>query len=269
MAKIINLKDITFNSEFGIRGDLENLKDLPQYEIPEAKGIKVVSFNKKGFMKTELDEFSKEFIEYSIETELPVLEIGALFGAATIPLLKKGKTVIANDISAEHLSALYHNAPKEHLDKLYLNLKSFPFETEFPDNSLQAILVCRIAHFLTGEEILEGFKRIHKWLAPGGRFYFVALSPYHHLLREKFLPIYLEKLEKGEEWPGIIENMQEYNPKEAKDIPNLMHAFEERIMEPVLAKSDFIIKNMKKFDYSTNNSNGIGYLGFVAEKPHK
>ena len=255
------------DSPYGIMAKNVDLQSIAIPEMPGQKGDKVVTLNKTGFMKTELDPFTLKFIEYAKTLSIPVLEIGASYGPASLPALKNNSIVIANDIDEMHLAILCNNTPKEYLENLYLKPGYFPHGIDFPENSLGAVLVCRIAHFLNGEEIETGLKKIFKWLVPGGKLYFVTLSPYHHLLKDKFLPIYESRLNNGDKWPGLINNMRELNPNEAEDIPNFLHVFEEQAIKNKLLKQGYEIEELITFDYGSDPSDDRGYLGFEAVKP--
>lgn len=263
----MSIDTVNLNKEsFGIRGDDPELEKLPQYTMPIQNGDKIATLNKTGYMKVELDEFSEQFIIDAKNSIHPVLELGSAYGASAVKVLEQGGTIIANDISKEHLSVLYHNSPNSHRKRLYLNNNSFPVQTNFPANSISGVLLCRMAHFLKGEEIELGINKIHNWLIPGGKLYFVSLSPYHHLLREKFLPIYKQRFKDGDKWPGIITSMQEYNPSEKDDIPNFLHVFDIEIMSALLERHGFAIEKIKLFDYSNLSSDNLGYIGVVAKK---
>lgn len=258
------------STAFGIKASDQALHALPHINMPAQKGDKIVTLNKQGFMKVEMDNVSLAFIEHAKNSTLPVLEIGAAYGAAAIPALDHGATVIANDISDEHLAILYRRAKPTQLSQLYLNNNRFPGEMNLPAESLGAVLACRVAHFLTGDEMAEGLKKVYDWLAPGGKLYFVTLSPYHHILRETFLPIYLQRVEDGEEWPGIVPNLQELaSPEEAKDLPTFLHVFDEPIIRARMQKIGFEVEQVDLLDYSSMNSDGRGYIGVVAVKPKK
>ena len=47
----------------------------------------------------------------------PILDIGAAYGVNTIPALKNGATVIANDLEQSHLDILVVNTPKKYRKK--------------------------------------------------------------------------------------------------------------------------------------------------------
>lgn len=66
--------------------------------MPEPVGNKIVTANKMGFMKSKLDIFSNDFVCFANNQHYPVLEIGASYGIASLEALKRGNSVIANDI---------------------------------------------------------------------------------------------------------------------------------------------------------------------------
>lgn len=254
------------DTEFGVAAKNIDFSKLPKIKIPDARGEKIPTMNQTGYMKTELDPYSESFIKFAANSKKPALEIGTAYGVASIEALKKGATIIANDIEEKHLIALLQNTPKDYYNNLFLKPGSFPDEIELPENSISSVLICRVAHFFTGEQIETGFKKIHKWLIPGGKLYFVSLTPYHHLLRDNFLQTYIKNYDQGVKWPGLITNFREYNPKEADDIPNLFHVFDDKLMKKLLTEIGFDIEEMTYFDYSTNMSDQKGYIGFIAEK---
>ena len=141
---------------------------------PDKQG-RILTLNQTGFMKIDLDPISKEFINSAKKSNLPVLEIGAAYGAASIELLKSGASVIANDIDMRHLMLLKDQVPKHCYKNLYLNNQHFPTTTDFPENFFSHILCCRVAHFLTPTEMEIALDKIAKWLAPEGRLFFVIL----------------------------------------------------------------------------------------------
>jgi 2-polyprenyl-3-methyl-5-hydroxy-6-metoxy-1,4-benzoquinol methylase len=73
-------------------------------EMPpaDASGF-VKTINNMGFMTTYLDEFSQQFVDSSANCDGPVLDIGCAYGNASLPALKLGARVIANDVDPRHL----------------------------------------------------------------------------------------------------------------------------------------------------------------------
>ena len=225
--------------------------------MPSIENNKFVTLNNYSYMKLKPDIFSQKFIDY--KTKLPMLEIGTAYGYTTRAALLNGATIIANDLDHRHLAILYQQTPKELLNHLYLKPGAFPEEVNFPTGSLGAVLMCRVAHFFSPEQLVSGLNKISNWLIPGGKLFFVSITPTHRLLNDEFMPIYKQRLEMGEKWPGIINNMKELNPLEAENFPDFFNVFDEYIIKNLLPEFGFSIEEMQLFD---NN----GYLGFVAEK---
>ncbi len=238
---------------------------------PETDG-KIATLNQTGFMTPDQSPYNLQFIEFAKKSQHPVLDVGAAYGLVSLPALEQGATVIANDIDERHLLLLREQTPPDLRGHLILSKRRFPNETEFPDNSLGAILLCRVAHFLTGDEMEHAIQKMKRWLIPGGRIVVVTLSPYHRLLKEKFLPIYLERAREGNPWPGAIENMHEYVPHEADKIPKFVHVMDTNSLGKAFRKYEFTVIEEGLFDYTRPTAipnDGKGYYGIIVEKPNK
>lgn len=259
------------NTPFGISATHEDLLIEGDLKIPEPEEDgKIATLNQMGFMTPDQNPYNTRFIEFAAQSPFPVLEIGAAYGLTVLPTLERGSTVIANDIDERHLLLLREQAPLELRSNLILNKRRFPDETEFPENSLGAILACRVVHFLTGEEMERGIEKMKRWLVPGGQIFVVTLSPYHRHLKDRFLPIYLKRARKNDPWPGTIENMHEYVPHEANKIPKFCHVMDTNSLGQAFQRHGFRVIKEQFFDYKRPNakSNGDkGYYGIIVEKP--
>ena len=197
----------------------------------------VKTLNNQGFMTNYLDEFSQEFVTFAPKAPGPVLDIGAAYGVASLPALEAGAHVIANDIDSRHLELLQQEAlartPKIANTQLILAPGKFPEELEFAPNSIGAVLACRLFHFFDGPTISKSIKKIHEWLAPGGKFFLVCETPYVGGL-QPFWPIYEERVASGEPWPGYIDDFMLIDPNRAKDLPKSMH-----LLEPFVLRRAF------------------------------
>ncbi|HBG34367.1 MAG: hypothetical protein A2X70_04750 [Alphaproteobacteria bacterium GWC2_42_16] len=216
------------DTPFGVSATRVDLPIDKNLHIPEPeKDGRFQTLNQTGFMIQDQNPYTEKFIEFAAETNHPVLEIGAAYGITALAALRKGAKVIANDLEAKHLLLLNEQAPQELRSKLILNNRRFPNDTNFPDNSLGAILACRIIHFLRGDEIAQAIEKMMRWLVPGGRIFIIAVSPYYHSF-SNFLPIYLKNVDVKLPWPGEIENAHEYAPHRAQQIPKFLHLMETR-----------------------------------------
>ncbi len=236
---------------------------------PPSPGDLTVTLNKQGYMLTSLHEYSEAFVNFSPLAPGPVLDIGAAYGVASIPALKTGAYVIANDIDMRHLEILKQNTPKSCLKRLELKPGKIPGEVRFPENSLGAVLASGVLHFLQGEELIEAIHQIHSWLKPGGKIFFASSTPYAKLYHN-FLPLYLKRKKDGQKWPGLIENTAHYVPEIAHEIPEVINLLDLDILEPILLKAGFVVEKIGFFNISkianNVNSEGNAVLGAIAHK---
>jgi SAM-dependent methyltransferase len=253
---------------YGLRADDTSFCEFKSVSMPEQKGDKIVTMNNQGFMRVELDPFSQKWINEASQNQYPFLEIGAAYGQASIKALKKGATIIANDIEMLHLAIIRNRVSAKFHKKLYLNCNAFPEGVELQDSSIGGVLFCRVGHFFTTEKMLESLKKIYNILVPGGSLYFTSVSPYHYTFAQDFLPRFLERKKRGEANPGYIENMKQYMPsfESTQFVPEFLNAWDIDTISKLLKISKFNIIEKRLFDYSKNNSNGKGFTGVQAIK---
>jgi SAM-dependent methyltransferase len=238
--------------------------------LPECQTDGMIpTLNKNGFMTVGLDPISLEFIEFSAKCRSPVLDVGAAYGVASISALERGATVIANDVDEGHLSILRERTQTQYWEHLYLNNARFPDEVDFPEQSLGAVLMRRVSHFLTADEMERALDKIKSWLVPGGRLYIVTMSPFHYNL-PGFSLEYERRWEAGDCWPGIIHNMHDYAPHIADYTTNFLHVMDEKVLTKALEKRSLKAIKVVSFDYAAGgvslNAEGQGYCGAIAEK---
>lgn len=229
---------------------------------------KIPTLNRTGLMTQDRDPFSEAFIEEAQRCGMPVLEIGAAYGITTIEALKRGAVIVANDIEPRHLIILRQRTPKEYYKNLYLDASAFPKETNFPNDTFGAVLMCRVAHLFTPEEMELSLDKIEKILKPGGKLYITTISPYHHEFAN-FQEIYNERWEKGIKWPGVITNLKDYLPNISDIIPNYAHIMDDRPLVDALTKHGFLIEKSLFYDYVRPNKSlriGKEYYGVIAVK---
>lgn len=236
-------------------------------EYPNKVGDDIPTLNRMGYMKIDLDEFCKEFIENATSKEGLLLEIGCAYGFIVQQVLAKGGKIIASDLSKEHLSILLTNTLPEYLNNLHIYPGAFPGDIKLPSESINAVLTSRIMHFLQGEEVEKGLDKIYEWLIPGGKLYFVATSPYNSAFNKRFLPTYLDRVKGSAKWPGEINNLQESAPEHKEFLGSYINLFDIPQLEALLPRHGFKIEKISLFDYpNTPDSEGKGHVGFVATK---
>ncbi len=254
-------------TEFGVLASSIDISKVPMHANPEQVRDELITMNQYGYMKFEWDEFGKNFAQFAKETEKLVLEIGPAYGWVTHKILEMNKTIIAADISKEHLEVLVRNAPQDKLDKLFLYHASFPEEVDFPEESLGVILASRILHFLSGDKIEEGLDKIYKWLEPNGKFVCTNCSIYHYSVKDQWLSTFKDREKQGVKWPGVITNQKESSPTHAPHVQDYLNIFDVKTFEKLLPDHGFKIDKIKLYDYPSDiYSDGIGHIGFIATK---
>ena len=243
-------------TEFGILASSIDISKVTEHAKPKQIRDELITMNQYGYMKFEWDEFGRDFAKLAQETEKPVLEIGPAYGWLTHRILEMDKSIIAADISKEHLEVLLRDAPVDKLDKLFLQ------------ESLGVILASRVFHFLEGQVIEKGLDKIHRWLQPGGKLICTNCSIYHYSVKENWLSTYKEREKNGDKWPGVIINQRESSPMHAPYVQNYLNVFDIAQFKELLPKHGFEIEKIKLFDYPSDiySENKQGHIGFVARK---
>jgi SAM-dependent methyltransferase len=125
--------------------------------------------NHMGWSSETPHEYSQAFLDYAASPAcagLPVLDIGAAYGVATLPALAAGATVYANDLDPEHFRAISDATPPEHAHRLRLVPGRFPDDLSFAADSLGAVHASNVLHFLPGEDLRHGLTFLYRWLVP-------------------------------------------------------------------------------------------------------
>lgn len=216
---------------------------------------RVQTLNKKGAMSPQLDKISSEFVNFAAQPNKKVLEIGAGYGLACTEALKLGaKSYTANDLDARHLNILAKNVAaldKKYLSYIHLISGSFPHDLKIKENYYDAILIARVLHFMTPEELTETLQASYKMLKPNGKVYAVMLSPYVKGYAA-FIPEFEKRIQNQEPNPGYIENLLDFSdatviPKtDIKETEQRFFFFDKRTAKSYFEKNGFVIeKNLE------------------------
>ncbi len=249
---------------------LANLK--LQQPLKEKKGSLVTTLNKMGYMTLSLDPYSEEFTDHAatLLPSTPSLEIGAAYGIATLPALEKGATIIANDLSYQHLKILHANTPSHLRQNLTLMPGRFPYEVTLAPQSLGAVLSSRVIHFFSPQEVEDSLKLIFNSLVPFGKLFIISETPYLRDYKE-FIPVFEKRKRQKNKWPGLIEDIGLYQPKKMQNIPKQLHFFDADTLSAVVSNHGFIVEKVSMFersDYSPDlRLDGRESVGIVAYKP--
>jgi len=245
-----------------------DIESLPDHKKPEQVRDEIPTLNKFGYMKFEFEEFSKAFVDYAKEATKPVLEIGTAYGWITHKVLETGATIVASDISQEHLEVLLKDTPKDKVGNLSVIQGSFPDDINFPQGSFDAVLASRIFHFLEPNEVEKGLDKIHSWLVESGKLICTNCSIYHSSVKKQMLKTFEKRIAAGDKWPGIVSSQEEQDPVHKDYSRDFLNTFYKEQLEELLPKHGFKIEKIKYFDYPSDPwlDDNKGHIGFVARK---
>ncbi|MDF1757774.1 MAG: class I SAM-dependent methyltransferase [Legionellaceae bacterium] len=212
-----------------------------------------------GFTTSPCDPVSMKFIAHAshiAKNNGSVLEIGAAFGAATLGAIEKGVKVFCNDIAPENLAVVKNrlmklngntkdiNSHKD--DNLVLIPGKFPDELHsLPKKSFDAILVCRVLHFFSGEKIDESLAFLTKLLTPKGKLYIVCETPFLKNW-QKFIPELNSRIQAGEEWPGEINNPANFESSgRVKSLPKFVNWMTKEVLERAVKRAGLMVEEVK------------------------
>lgn len=212
---------------------------------PEPNGF-VKTLNNMGFMTSTLDAFSQNFTDFSSQAPGPVLDIGAAYGVASLAALEKGARVIANDSDLRHLKILKDRTPTYLRSKLELLPGKFPEDLNIAPNSIGAVLICRVLHFLEGPAIQYAAQKLYQWIYPRGKVFVVAETPYLKNFKA-FIPIYESRKAASAPWPGFIDDVMAIAPERGASLPPKMHFLDPEVLSRVFEEAGFLIERVETF----------------------
>lgn len=109
-----------------------------------------------------------------------------------------------------------------------------------------------------------------KWLAPGGKVYIVADSPYSEAVKD-FIPVFERRQKSGELWPGTIEDISTFNHPRQKDLPTFMNLLDPKTISRTLINCGFTVEQCSYFaqssfpvDSQLDGREGIGAIAVKA-----
>lgn len=228
------------------------------------------TLNRMGGMSPTLDDVSAAFVAFAPQAPGVALDVGAAYGIATLAALAAGATVIANDMEPRHLQILADRTPEVDRERLTLAPGSFPDDLALAPGSLGAVLLARMLHFLDGASIERGLAGLYEALAPGGKVFGVAVTPYLRKL-VPFQPTYAARVVAGERWPGQIDDVGAFDPEGAAGLPTRMNFLDPAVISRALVEAGFVVEQADFFSraefVADMKLDGREMVGFIARKP--
>lgn len=255
----------SFADEYKLREAVEKAKSL-HLTLPELEDDgRVRTLNKKGSMFQVQDMTSEAFLS-SIKGK-KVLEIGAAYGNILLKSLNlRFNKYVVNDLDPRHLF-IAATRVKERIDEglvessvgenvLFVDCE-FGVDCRFSSDSFDAILIARVLHFFTPEQITAGIKDLYRILKVKGQVYAIATTPYIKRY-SKFIPEYERRVQNGDPFPGYVEKLGNYldlsliSAEELKKVNNETFMF----LDPVVLAREF--KNAG-FNVKVSKTVPLGY----------
>ena len=241
------------------------MHDMPEQVYP---GF-VPTLNGKGFMSTRVDAYMEAFIAFAKTSPLPVADIGAAYGVATIPALEAGARVIAVDADERHLEILKQRVPSAYAERLQTIAASFPEGLSFAGDSIGAFLVSNVLNFFSPESLPLAARRLFEWTIAEGKVFIAAGSPYFGGSKP-FIPVYEARKRAGHPWPGYLTDIPTYAPF-WKDMFSEMLLLDPGTLSRVFEQAGFIIEKaelLARPDLPPSlQLDGRESVGLVARKP--
>lgn len=258
----------------GLRADSPLFDELPVYSpILSKNKTSLLTFNKMGFdvLFNHTTWVTEGFINFCQQHPGEyVLDVGTGYGFLSHRALSKKVKVISNDIDLKHLLYIRKEVKNhENMSRLFLNINPFP-HLEIPNDFLSAVLLHRVLHFMSGEEIDLGLENVRRWLKVGGKVYIVVMSSDHIAFRDQVLPEFEERKKNGDPWPGMYLDVNKYLPDQAYGLPEKLHIMDQEILRKALERHGFEVEeigyiSMKNFG-AEKKRDGKEAVGVIAVK---
>ncbi|MCP3670782.1 MAG: class I SAM-dependent methyltransferase [Gammaproteobacteria bacterium] len=209
--------------------------------------------NNRGFMFKNISDVSLAFINFAETAQYPLLDIGCAYGVTTLPVVRKERTIIACDLEQRHLDYLLDRVEEKHRQFIHCKQGSFPDDLSFQTNSLSAVHISHVLHFLSGDKIIEGLSKIKHWLVPEGKVFLNIGTPYSKFM--SFEEEFDRRIKRGYQWPGEMNatDIEKYFSDDFKKSPeeskaDYLHLFNKESFQTLLQKVGFTIDELYYYD---------------------
>lgn len=238
----------------------------PSPTMPNAtdRGM-VPTLNNKGFMSSSLDPVSAAFTVYAGQSKGWSLDLGCAYGIASLAALDNGARVIACDMEPGHIQVLVANATKTAQDRVIGVVAQMP-NMAFAPESFSAILCSRALHFLNGEDVTKTIGAMADWLAPGGKVFLIADTPYTGFWA-RGAAVYEERKAAGDPWPGFIPDVTQFLPESARSKRNMryLNPMDPDILTRVCSEAGLVVEHAA-YSGRPDQPNSKTHAGVIAGK---
>lgn len=237
----------------------------------QGKFIKSLS-EKGGFITTNLDKYTEDFVKYAVFYKKDILNIGSgLAIPERIAILLGAEEIICNDISTEQLAIIKNVLPIQYQKKLILLSGSFPEKINLANYSLNLIGIFRVLHFFDPINLIISIKKFYKLLKPNGKLIITAETPYLGNWK-KFIPEFERRIKEKQDFPGFITDTSIYETNGySTSLPQKMHFLDVNTISRILIENGFRIIECKMFSREIIFPKEILFdgresIGVIAEK---
>lgn len=187
------------------------------------------------------EAFSKVPLERPGEAVL-MLDVGCGYGRIARAAAANGGTVLCNDLDARHLLALAQEAEAHLRSRFLLHVGDFLADFPWRFAAFDAILLSRMAHFMSPKKFHKLLRQCRRLLLPGGRLFITTGTPYTRSFRS-FRPEYERRKRSGDPWPGYIDGkthkVTDYWPEARGLLPERMNLLDREVLDEALKEAQF------------------------------
>ncbi|CAO5678168.1 MAG: hypothetical protein HEEMFOPI_00304 [Holosporales bacterium] len=185
----------------------EERLELPE---PQSDG-RIQTLNEKGASSPVLDDATLSFLSYA--KGKTVLEVGCGYGDVLLSAASPNEygLYVLNDLDLRHLYLAAKRLKEKFGTESTKNVKLWQADITKTNSStmFDAILVARVLHFFSPEDLSKTISNLYSMLNPGGQIFVIAITPYVKRF-EKFIPEYELRKEKHDPFPGYVESLSPY-----------------------------------------------------------
>jgi ubiquinone/menaquinone biosynthesis C-methylase UbiE len=254
------------------------LKKFNNLKIPEEARFRIPTMNRFGYMFTKFDPIVDRWLEsVKKNPRQGLFEVGGAYGNVARAALEKGiEKYYLNDCEENHLNLFAQKLKEDKKDHLFSSLELIlgrcPDDIKLRDNCLDAILVNKVLHFFTPDNVDSFVRWMRNGLKLGGLVYILTISPFYKG-HEEILIGYEERKRKGDRFPGWCPSCEKmdigkvYNPLVR---PVSLLYMEMRTLKELLQGHDFQI--VEEFDLAIINEKnpewrpGKDMAGIIAKR---